>query len=360
MPEVNGQEKTEQATPKKLADSRKEGQVAKSQELNSLAIFATGLFILFSSKTFIGNRFKELSVYIFGSLGQLDLTVQLLRVYFMKAVMFFALTMAPLLLGLVLISLIAGYGQVGFKLTPKALMPKFSKLDPLKGLKNKFFSTQPLVELLKSMFKILIVGWVSYIILSDMLMSTFKLIHYTLGEIVEFIMENSMSFLWKITLVYALIAAADLTYQKFKFKRNLMMTKQEVKEEHKQTEGDPEIKARIKGKQIEMARNRMMQEVPKADVVITNPTHFAVALKYEVGSYSAPKVVAKGMDLVAQKIKKIAKENNVTLYEDVQLARALYKACDVGDEIPENLYKAVAQILAYVFQLKNNKKKSII
>jgi len=359
VPEVNGQEKTEQATPKKLADSRREGQVARSQELNSLAVFATGLFILFFSKTFIGNRFQELSVYVFGSLGELDLTVQLLRVYFMKAVMFFMLTLAPLLLGLVLISLIAGYGQVGFKITPKALMPKFSKLDPLQGLKNKFFSAQPFVELLKSMFKILIVGWISYIILSDMVMGTFNLLHSTMDEIVNFLLENSIEFLWKIALVYAVIAAADLTYQKFKYKRNLMMTKQEVKEEHKQTEGDPEIKAKIKGKQIEMARNRMMQEVPKADVVITNPTHFAVALKYEVGSYSAPKVVAKGMDMVAQKIKKIAKENNVMLYEDVQLARALYKACDVGDEIPENLYKAVAQILAYVFQLKNNKKSII-
>ncbi len=360
MPDVNGQEKTEQATPKKLEDSRKEGQVAKSQELNSLAIFAGGLFILFSSKTFIGNRFRELSVYIFSSLGELDLTVQLLRVYFMKAVLFFAMTMAPLLLGLVIISMVVGYGQVGFRITPKAMMPKFSKLDPLKGLKNKFFSAQPFVELLKSMFKIFVIGWISYIILSDMLMKTVKLIHYTLGEVVEFLLENSLDFLWKITLVYALIAASDFLYQKYKFKKNLMMTKQEVKEEHKQTEGDPEIKSRIKGKQIEMARNRMMQEVPKADVVITNPTHFAVALKYEVGSYSAPKVVAKGMDLVAQKIKKIAKENDVTLYEDVQLARALYKACDVGDEIPENLYKAVAQILAYVFQLKNGKKNSII
>jgi len=172
--------------------------------------------------------------------------------------------------------------------------------------------------------------------------------------------DTTVKFLWKVALVYIAIAASDFAYQKFKHKKDLMMTKQEVKEEFKQQEGDPAVKGKIKQKQMIMAHRRMMKEVPKADVVITNPTHFAVALKYEMGKDSAPKVVAKGADLIAQKIKEIAKENDVPLHEDVYLARSLYKMCEIGDEVPEELFQAVAQILAYIYQLKNTYKKSIV
>ncbi len=361
MAEVNGQEKTEQATAKKLSDTREEGRVAKSPEINSLAIFSTGIFILYFVKGFIGDKLYEISVYIFSSLGKLDITMELVKLYILKGSIFFMLIMGPLFLGLVIVSFAAGYGQVGFRLTPKALIPKFSNLNPVSGIKNKFFSSQPFFELLKSILKLIIIGWFSYIILAGMIKKSLLLVDNTVEETVQFMLNNSIDFLWKVSLIYLVIAAADFIFQKHKFKKNLMMTKQEVKEEHKQTEGDPQIKAQIKSKQFEIARNRMMQEVPKADVIITNPTHYAVALKYETGKYSAPKVVAKGVDLVAQKIKKIAKENDVHIHEDVFLARALYKACDIGDEIPENLYKAVAQIIAYVFQLKQDKKrKSII
>ena len=361
MAENDGQEKSEQPTSKKLEDSRQEGKVPKSIEINSLAIFGSGLLLLFFSRNFIGNQFSRLSINIFSSLGKLDISMALLKIYVIKAAIFFILTMAPFLLGLFIMGIVAGYGQVGFRITPKALMPKLSSLDPIKGLKNKFFSAQPFFELSKSVVKLFIIGWFSYIILKDMIVNTIGLVDYSVEQIVQFTINNSIEFLWKVTLVYVAIAAVDLIYQKHKFKKNQMMTKQEVKEEHKQTEGSPEVKSHIKSKQFEMARMRMTEEVPKADVVITNPTHFAVALKYDVGNFSAPKVVAKGKDDIAQKIKKIAKENDVPVHEDVQLARALYKACNIGDEIPENLFKAVAQILAYIFQLKKDKKrKSII
>lgn len=361
MAETNGQEKTEQATGKRLDDSREKGQVGKSMEINSLAIFATGLLLLYMTKFYIGDNLSKLSITIFGSLDELDINLHILKLYAAKGILFFVITLAPIFFGLVIIALAAGYGQVGFKITPKALAPKFSKLNPLKGIKNTLFSSRSLVELAKSLVKLLVLGLFTYYVLSDAIKESVGLVDYSINEIVLFMVETTIDFLWKVAIVFALIAGADFAYQKFKHKKDLMMTKQEVKEENKQTEGDPHVKSQIKGKQMAMSRSRMMQEIPTADVVITNPTHFAVAIKYEMGNTSAPKVVAKGADLVAQRIKKIAAENNVPLHEDVQLARALYKDCEIGDEIPENLYKAVAQILAYIFQLKNkNGRKSIV
>ena len=172
--------------------------------------------------------------------------------------------------------------------------------------------------------------------------------------------DAAWELLWKISLLYIIIAAVDFIFQKKKFKKDMMMSKQEVKEENRQNEGDPQIKARIKKLQYQAARNRMMQSVPKADVVITNPTHYAVALKYDASKNAAPKVLAKGVDDLARKIKEVARENNIPVHEDRELARALYRICDIGDEIPSTLFKAVAQVLAYIYQIKNNKKKSIV
>jgi len=207
---------------------------------------------------------------------------------------------------------------------------------------------------------VVVVGMVSYWLLADLILNSVNLVRLSIPEIVNYMSENISSFLWEISAVYLVLAAADFVYQKHKFKEDMKMTKQEVKEENKNTEGDPHTKGRIKSKQAEMAQRRMMADVPTADVVITNPTHFAVALKYEMGSQGAPKVVAKGADRVAQKIKEIAKENGVPLHENVMLARALYKSCEVGEEIPATLFKAVAEVLAYVYKLKNKKKKTIV
>ncbi len=355
-----GQEKTEQPTGKKISDSREKGQVAKSQEINSLAIFGTGLILIFMFQSHIGSKLSDLATYIFDSLDTFEMSVNLFQLYVYKGFIYILVILGPFFIGLIIVALASGLGQTGFHLSPKALKPDMSKFDPIKGMKNKFFSSQPLVELIKSVFKVGLIGTFAYYELSDSVLFSTKLLHYSVKEIVFYMTDTAFGFLWKFALIYIVLAAADFAWQKHKHKKDLMMTKQEVKEENKNTEGDPEVKGRIKSKQFEMAQKRMMQDVPEADVVITNPTHVAIALKYKMGGNGAPKIIAKGLDSVAQRIKEIAKENNISMYEDVQLARALYKACEVGDEIPENLFKAVAQILAYVYNLKKNKKKTIV
>lgn len=361
MAEIDGQEKTEQASGKKLSESRDRGQVAKSMEINSFAVFTSGLLLLFMTQSHIGNNISELSIKLFGELDKLQLEKDLIQDYAIKGISFFFITVAPVFAGLIIIALIATYGQIGFKITPKALFPKMSKFNPLTNIKSMFFSTKSLIEVSKSLVKLVVIGIFTYWLLADIVYTSRGLVEYSVEEIVSYMIDSAYSLLWKLGLFYAVIAAADFAYQRFHFKKEMMMTKQEVKEEHKQTEGDPYIKSKIKSAQMSMARRRMFKELPTADVVITNPTHFAVALKYDVGKSSAPKVIAKGMDELAQKIKKVAAENNIPLHEDRELARSLYRMCEVGDEIPASLFKAVAQILAYIFKLRDNKKrKSII
>lgn len=354
-----GQEKTEDATSKKLEDSRKEGQVAKSQEFGSFAVFSGGLFILYAFKGFISDQIGGMSTYIFSSLDVLTINSSLIQLYFMKAFAFFAITTAPILLGLMVIGFVANVGQIGFKISFKALKPKASKFNPISGIKRIFFSSRSLVEVAKSLAKLFIIGLFTYNVLKDMVKESVELVDKSIIEITMFMIDSSVTLIWKLTLVFAVIAAIDFIFQKYKHKKDLKMSKQEVKDENKQQEGDPEVKARIKSIQFETARKRMMQDVPKADVVITNPTHFAVALKYDPEKFAAPKVVAKGMDTLAQKIKQVAIENGVPLHEDVQLARALYKVADVGDEIPTELFQAVAQILAQIFKARSTSKSII-
>lgn len=361
MAEQDGQEKTEQPTGKKLGDARDKGQVAKSMEINSFSIFFFGLLILFFVRNIIGEQMSEFATYIFSNLNDFDLQFSLVRIYAIKGMLFFFLLLSPFFIGLVVVALLSGIAQVGFKITPKALEPKFSKMNPAKGMKEKFFSSRSLVELIKSLLKLVIISLFVYNVISGLVLDSQGLLALSVGEIVSFMIDSSLDLLIQIALAYAIIAAADFIFQKYKFKKDMMMTKQETKEEYKQTEGSPEIKSRIKKEQMAASRKRMMEDVPKADVVITNPTHYAIALKYKVGSDSAPKVLAKGVDQLAQRIKKVASEHDVPLYEDRALARALYKVCEVGDHIPENLFHAVAQILAYVYKLKRmNKKRSIV
>jgi len=361
MAKSDGQEKTEQATGKRLSESREKGQVAKSAEISSFAALLSGMGLLMIFQSHIGENMKLLAIYVFSSLHEFKLNFDVLSVLAVKGLLFFVSLIAPVVFGLMIIGVAVGYGQVGFKITLKALQPKFSKLNPLEGLKRVLFSSRSVVEVAKALLKLLVVGLFAYWVLSDIIAQSVGLVNYSVEEIFMFMVDSGLTFIWKICLAFAVIAFGDFAFQKYKHKKDLMMTKQEVKDENKQTEGDPLIKGKIRSKQMQMARSRMIQEVPTADVVITNPTHYAVALKYEIGKKNAPKVVAKGINEVAQRIKKVAQEHNVPLFEDVQLARALYKYCNIGDEIPANLYKAVAQILAYIFKLKNSaKKKSII
>ncbi len=361
MPESEGQEKTEQATSKKLKESRDKGQVAKSQEINSFAIFTTGLMLLYIFQQFLSSQISSMSKQLFSTLDVLNISVNNFQDFAKTGFLFFVVTISPVFLGLFLIAWVASVSQTGLNFSAKAMAPKFNKLNPLEGVKKVFFSSSSAVELIKSLLKLIAISGFSYLVIKDLVKSSTSLMGLTIEEIVNFMIDSAFSLLIKIVLVYAVIAAIDFIFQKHKFKKDMMMTKQEVKEEHKQTDGDPLIKSRIKRQQYLMAKNRMMKDVPKADVIITNPTHYAIAIKYDLQKDGAPKVVAKGVDLIAQRIKEIAIEYNIPLHEDRQLARALYKTCEIGDQIPNALFQAVAQVLAYVYRLRDeSKRKSII
>ncbi len=360
MAENDGQERSEQPTQKRLNESREKGMVAKSVEVNSLVVFGTGLLMIFITQKFIGQRIADYSSGIFNSLDILTLTRDTVQNFAKETFFFFIVTIAPIIGAIFVVAIIAGIAQNGLKFSAKALAPKFNKFNPITGIKKVFFSTGSIVNVIKSLLKLLIIGGFTYSVLSEIILNSPMLAQLSIPEIVSYLIKSATKLLWKISLVYAVIAAVDFIYQKYKYKKELMMTKHEVKEETKQSEGDPHIKSRIRRLQFQAAKSRMMKNVPKADVVITNPTHYAVALKYDMQKDAAPKVLAKGVDELAQRIKAIAVQNGIPLHEDRELARALYKVCNIGEEIPSKLFKAVAQILAYVYKLKNNKKKSIV
>lgn len=359
MAEVDGKEKTEQPTGKKLSDARDRGQVARSREVNSLAVFSTGFIMLYLFQSFIGSQLKSFSVSIFDSLDTFPNRLNMISSFAMDWYLFFAATLAPVMIGLVVIIFTSNIAQVGIKLSPKALEFKFDKLNVFNGIKN-LVSAKSLTEVLKSLVKLLLTGGFTYYVLSDLITSATELESYSINEILVFMLDSAFSLIWKIGLVYLAIAGADFAWERYKFRKDMMMTKEEVKEEWKQQEGDPQIKSRIRKLMIEASKRRMMKELPKADVVITNPTHYAVALKYDMHKSAAPTVIAKGVDELAQKIKEVAKKHDIPIQENRELARALYKMCEIGDSIPSSLFKAVAEVLAYVYNLKKSKKKSIV
>ncbi len=258
--------------------------------------------------------------------------------------------MAPFMLTVCIAALLANVMQVGLKITTKAIQPKWSKIDPLKGF-ARLFSLQSLVEFIKSILKMCIVGFVAYLTVKNELTDILPLVNKSVWAITIYITKTSFKILLTTSWVLILLAIVDYLYQRWEYERNLKMSRQEIKDENKSTEGDPIIKARIRRLQREMARKRMMANVPKADVIITNPTHLAIALKYDKGSMIAPTVIAKGAGYVAEKIKEIARENGIPTIENKPVAQVLYKSVEVNGTIPDSLYKAVAEILAYVYSL---------
>ena len=342
--------KTEKPTGKKLGKAREEGQVAKSQEISSAFILIAGLAFFF----FAGGRFfaipADLMRYVFRNALLLKIDPATLYNLLLLTIrqMFFLL--APLLLLMLFVGLAANLMQVGFKITPKAMKPKFSKLNPVSGFKSKFLSFRPLVELVKSCLKIGLLGYIAYSVYRQNFAGFFSLLNQPVGIILAFIAQVAFQILWRCGLLMLLIALFDYLYQRWDFMENQKMSKQEVKDEMKQAEGDPQVKSRIRSMQMSAARQRMMQEVPKADVVITNPTHIAVALVYDQDNSEAPLVVAKGAGLIAEKIKKVGREHGVPVVENKALARLLFKTVELNQMIPETLYQAVAEVLAYIYR----------
>lgn len=349
-----GGEKTEEPTAKKLEDARKEGQVAKSKEIaNGLGLLALFLLLkimvgsigtsFLESFSMVYNRIPVICKLNGGTSPMGDISM-LLRTVMLKLL----IILLPVLLIGFAVAFVSDLFQVKWRPTSKPLQPKFSKLNPLNGIK-KIFSAQSLVELVKSVAKILLIALVTYSYIKKKSGLLYALYDMSMMQAVNLIGETVIELGIRISAIYMIIAGADFMYQKYKFKNDMKMTKQEVKEEYKNAEGDPEIKGKIKARMREASQRRMMQAIPKADVVITNPTHYAVAIRYDTEVAPAPIVVAKGSDYLAQKIKQIARENNVEIVEDKPLARMLFANVDVDKQIPPELYQAVAEILAMVY-----------
>ena len=350
-----GGEKTEEPTGKKLEDARKEGQVAKSQEFaSSLTLMAMFLLI----RIWISHTGTQLMDSFRGYYGRMEYFVDLpSHTNFVEqyaslvsiALGNILITILPFLLAGFAVSFIADLVQVKWKPTSKPLKPKFSKLNPINGVK-RIFSLQKIVELIKSILKIAVIAIIVYNDLKKQWGLLFALYDMPMMQGVLLAGQILVDIGVKISAVFLVIAFADFAFQKWKFHQDMKMTKQEVKDEYKSTEGDPQIKGKIKQKMMEASRRRMMQNLPKADVVITNPTHYAVALRYDKEIAEAPFVVAKGADYMAQKIKDAAKEYHIEIMENKPLARALYANVEVGEEIPEELYVVVAEVLAAVYR----------
>ena len=342
-------EKTEEPTAKRKADARKKGQVGKSQEINAAFVLLAGFMVL---KVLGGNAVAEImnySTYIYGNLN-VDINEESIMQMFIGMIILLAKTSIPLMVFIMIIGLAMNLAQVGLNFSTETISFDPNKLNPINGAK-RMFSKRSLVELIKSLLKIIIIGYFIITYLKDEVFQIPKLIYMDIFAGLNKMSDTIFFLAFKIIGVFIVMAVMDFAYQKWQNLQDLKMSKQEVKEEFKQQEGDPKIKGKIRQKQRQMAMARMMQEVPQADVIVTNPTHFAVALKYQSGM-SAPIVIAKGQDLVAQKIKAIARESNVPIVENKPLARALFAAVEIGAAIPQELYKAVAEVLAYVYRLK--------
>lgn len=354
MPEESFQERTEQATPKRREEARKKGQVAKSRELASVSVLLAGTFTLFWGSSYFFTKLILPLKYYLGNLHSIKLFQDNIQALMLLGVRQYLIFLAPLLLVLTAVAVLSNYFQIGTLFSAEPLKPKLSKISPLEGIK-RLFSMQSLMEFVKSLLKLLIVGWIVYVTVKAELPQLVPLLDQSPIQIFTYFLSISFAIFWKTCLVMIFIAVLDYGFQRWQFEKNLRMTKQEVKEEYKQTEGDPQVKARIRSIQREMARKRMMAEVPEADVVITNPTRLAIALKYKAGSMEAPKVVAKGSGVIAEKIREIARKHRVPVVENKPLAQSLYKLVDVGSTIPEQLYQAVAEVFAYIYRLRGRK-----
>jgi len=353
-----GGEKTEPATQKKLEDARKEGKVAKSKELTEAFDLVVLFLVLRIFVGYVGERMVGMFDSTLGRMAEfIDVNRDAVSVSAVGTVLLNALLEGVLmvwpffLFGVVITFLVTVY-QVGWKVTTKTMEPKLSKFNPINGFK-RILSKDSIFELVKSILKVVLIVYITYTSIKDEANNLFVLYEIDLFQAVALVGEIILDVGLKISLVFLVIGFADLLYQKHKFSEEMKMTKQEVKDEYKNIEGDPQIKSKQRQKMREVSQKRMMQDVPKADVVITNPTHFAVAVKYDAEVSKAPIVVAKGEDFLAQKIKEVAKENGVEIVENKPLARMLYHNVDIGAEIPPELYQSVAEILAMVYHMKN-------
>lgn len=348
-------EKTEDPTPKKLADAKKKGQVAKSQDLNSIIILIIVIILLTSFGDEIFYSIYDLLKYSLHNNYNMLFTMGNLTKLFSHLVLRYVKITSYMFIVIIIGGVLANLFQSGFIKATEPLKPDIKKLNPIEGFK-KIFSKKAIFDFAKTFFKMLTVGYIAYDFIKDNMDKIFSVTHIGLMGIFPFFKEFVLSLMLRIAVILGILAIIDFIYQKYDFKKNLRMTKHEIKEETKQMEGDPQIKSQRKQKQREMAMNRMISEIPSSDVVITNPTHLAIAIKYDTNESDAPKVVAKGADFIAKKIREAANESEVPIIENKPLARTLYKQVEINEEIPMELYQAVAEILALVYEMERKKK----
>lgn len=347
-------EKTEQATSKKKEDTRKEGQVAKSPEVTTAIMFILGFYSLSIFGSYMYRKLTE--IFMLNIDMQRDYINIFEPVFLSKYIAYLfvqiILTVGPIFGIAMVVGIVTNIIQVGWLVTLKPLQPKFSKLNPLKGFK-RIFSLKSVLELFKSLAKFGLILYVVFNVVKKQINYLPIVFQLTPLQILEFGSGLIYSLGINVGVMYLAIAGTDYAYTKFKHNKDIKMSKQEIKDEYKQQEGNPLIKGQIKQKMREASMRRMMQDLPTADVIITNPTHYAIAIKYDKTTGKAPIVLAKGVDHLAKRIREIATENDIEIVEDKPLARTLYANCEIGDEIPPELYKAVAEILAYVYKLKD-------
>ena len=345
-------ERTEQASPRRRQEVRERGQVARSAEINSAVVLLAGFLYLRYLGGSLVTSSMELMHTSFTNFDQPDLTVEAVMGALFAFAALLGTMLAPFFVLMVVVGIVTNVAQIGFLFTMKPLMPDFSRVNPFSGLK-RLFGTRSLVELVKSLAKLGVVGFVGYRVVVDRLPTVLALPALDWQDAVAFVLNILFdAALWSGGALLV-IAVADYSYQRISFERSIRMSREEVREEMKQTEGNPIIRQHVRRLQRAVAQRRMMQAVPTADVVITNPTHLAVALKYESETMRAPRVVAKGEGYIAEQIKRIAHEHDVPTMENKPLAQALFKGCEIGQEIPATVYAAVAEILAFLHRVKS-------
>ena len=351
MAEESFQEKTEEATPRRREESRRKGQVARSAELSSVAILLAGLLALGALSSYMFGRLRNMVSELLTEGVNIELEPLTVLPYLMRWGSEFIGVVWPMVVLLVAAALAINYAQVGVLFTAKPLEPKWNRISPMSGIK-RIFSGRGLVELAKGLFKIGVVAYLTYWTVMSETPQMVLFVDMEVGQILDVSGSLILTLGIRIALLLLVMAALDYAFQRWEYEKGLRMTRQEVKEEYKQQEGDPQVRARVRALQRDRSRQRMMDDVGTADVVVTNPTHVAVALRYDPAVSHAPTVVAKGQRLVAQRIKELARQSGVPMVENKPLARALFKSVQIGDQIPDELFKAVAEVLAFVFHLK--------
>ncbi len=351
MSDTDDSQKTEDPTPKRLREAKEQGNVASSKEVtNFMSLAAATLLAAMMSGYIAVNILETLRVFIamphaiptdMHALGQvmIGVVIQIAKILILP------------LAFLMLVGIVSSVIQTGFIMTGQTLIPNPDKISPMKGIK-RLFGLQGIVETLKGLVKLVIVGAISYVVIKPIIVHGEEYIGITMVAMLEIIRRNFLIFMAFILFVFFFLAILDFMYQRYQWIKKLKMSKQEIKDEYRQTEGDPKVKAKLKSLRIQKARERMMQNVPRADVVITNPTHYAIALEYKMDTMNAPVCLAKGQDAVALRIRELANENKIPIVENPPLARALFATVELEEEIPEEHYQAVAKVISYVMGLK--------